>query len=59
MAIGWGSALLDNVVVRCQRVCPFSTNTFEIFVLISSGTLEEAETATVLIAVLNQKDEGL
>ena len=29
------------------------------FVLISSGTLEEAETATVFIAFLNQKDEGL
>ena len=29
------------------------------FFLISSGTLEEAETATVLITVLNQKDEGL
>ena len=29
------------------------------FVLISSGILEEAETATVFIAFLNQKDEGL
>ena len=59
VAIGRGSAVLVNLVVLCQMVCPFYTNTFERFVLNSSGALEEAEKPTVLIALLNEKVGGL
>ena len=53
------STVLENLVVWCQKVCPFDITTFKMFLLISPGVLGEAEVDTVLIALLKQKDEGL